>query len=136
MQIWEKLQGIERPKVIARETRIGFLPKDTACSLCAKSVVDKGGVYCGRQAPGQEARGCFAAVCWKCMNKAGKDKIGGIKTSKSEFDSLGRGAWWMHEKCMAPEDKRLYYGEEEEAKPSSAPMNDDDEEDAGKFAWE
>ena len=32
-----------------------------------------------------------------------EDKIGGIKTTKAEFSSLGRDAWWMHEKCMSAE---------------------------------
>ena len=33
-----------------------------------------------------------------------EDKIGKIKTTKSEFASLGPDAWWMHETCMTPED--------------------------------
>lgn len=34
-----------------------------------------------------------------------QDKIGKIKTTKSEFASLGPDAWWMHEKCMTAEER-------------------------------
>lgn len=139
MQAWEKLQGIQRPKKIVAEKRIGWLPEGVKCSRCMKSVMDKGGVYCGRQPPGQEARGCFEAICWKCMNKAGKDDIGSIRTSKGEFSSLGPLAWWMHEKCMNESDKKLYYGEsDDEAEQGAKDAADDDGEEDGpdKFAWE
>lgn len=36
-----------------------------------------------------------------------EDKIGGIKTTKAEFSSLGRDAWWMHEKCMSAEARHV-----------------------------
>merc|ERR1712078_939311 len=53
MQAWEKLQGIQRPKKIVAEKRIGWLPEGVKCSRCMKSVMDKGGVYCGRQPRGK-----------------------------------------------------------------------------------
>eukprot|EP00434_Breviolum_minutum_P032323 symbB.v1.2.028584.t1/scaffold3042.1/size64827/2 len=81
--------------------------------MCSKSVVEKGGVYCGRKRALKDFGGCFQAICWKCMNKQ-RDKIGKIKTTKSEFASLGPDAWWMHETCMTPEDKKEYFREDEE----------------------
>jgi len=134
---WEKLQGIERKKVEKVETRIGCLPEGTRCTRCEKAVVDRGGVYCGRRRPNNTCSGCFAALCWKCMNKSGRDDIGGIRTSKTEFLSLGPDAWWMHEKCMLEEDKRAYFGDAEEddvGKPRDLDSDDDDH--PGKFAWE
>ncbi|CAK9097925.1 unnamed protein product [Durusdinium trenchii] len=90
----------EKPE--PEETRIGWLPDGASCSLCSKSVVEKGGVYCGRKRAPKDFGGCFEAICWKCMNKQ-RDKIGKIKTTKNEFSTLGPDAWWMHEKCMKPE---------------------------------
>ena len=53
----------------------------------------------------------YSLFCLKCKipEKKGEvpsaeDKIGKIKTTKSEFSSLGPDAWWMHERCMTPED--------------------------------
>jgi len=149
MKAWKVLQGLERPvekpkpvEVQKEETRIGWLPDGAVCSLCSKTVVEKGGVYCGRKRPSGQYGGCFQAICWKCMNKH-RDKIGKIKTTKSEFSSLGAGAWWMHEKCMSEEDKKDYFGddeeeeEKEEAPKAKRPKKKfkDEAEDA-KFAWE
>ncbi|CAE7781702.1 pli1 [Symbiodinium pilosum] len=129
MKAWKVLQGLEKPPEKPKEERpeplkeepkkaeeakcIGWLPDGAICSLCSKTVVEKGGVYCGRKRSSGDFAGCFQAICWKCMNKH-RDKIGKIKTTKSEFSSLGVGAWWMHEKCMTPEDKKDYFGEDEE----------------------
>jgi len=74
--------------------------------------------------PDKTFRGCFEQICWKCMNKGGKD-FGTIKCTKAEFAEMGEGAWWMHEKCMTPEDKRAYFGEEDGG-------GDGDEEDADR----
>lgn len=159
MKAWKVLQGLEKapekPKAPEpprppeppeekqekpkEKERIGWLPDGATCSLCSKSVVEKGGVYCGRKRSSGELAGCFEAICWKCMNKH-RDKIGKIKTTKSEFGSLGAGAWWMHEKCMTPEDKKDYFGEDEEddvedVKPKRPKKKFKDEEN-GKFAWE
>jgi len=142
MHAWKVLQGLEKakekPKV--EEKRIGWLPDGACCSMCSKNVVDQGGVWCGRRRSETECGGCFEAICWKCMNKH-RDKIGGIRTTKKEFTSLGPDAWWMHEKCMTPEDKKAYFGEDEEEeeeevaeeKPKKRKKKKDDEE---KFAWE
>merc|ERR1712205_152839 len=46
MEIWKKLQGIEKKKV---ETRFGWLPEKAKCSHCEKSVPNRGGVWCGRK---------------------------------------------------------------------------------------
>merc|ERR1712150_127361 len=108
---WEILQGIAKPK---EETRIGWLPEGAQCSICDKVVVAQGGVYCGRQRSEGNYGGCFQEICWKCMNKGTKASIGSIKTSKTEFSSLGPDAWWMHEKCMSQEDKDAYFGEEDD----------------------
>jgi len=135
MQVWEKLQGIEKPKAVVEETRFGWLPEKANCAMCNKAVVAKGGVYCGRKRFDGACGGCFQGICWKCMNKGSKDMLGSIKTTKSEFTSLGAGAWWMHERCMTAEDKSAYFGEEDDdvGKPKDA---DDSEEEDGKFAWE
>lgn len=145
MHIWEKLQGIAKPEPKKEETRIGWLPDGAECGKCQKSVVEKGGIYCGRKRPNGDAGGCFAGICWKCMNKATKADIGGVRTTKAEFASLGPDAWWLHESCMTPQDKRAYFCEEEEEedKVNMKTMNnnkkkgDDSDDDAGgKFAWE
>jgi len=148
-KIWEKLQGIakpepEKPKPAetppepkqAEAPRVGWLPEGARCSRCEKTVVERGGVYCSRRRANGEFVGCFVEICWKCMNKGSKDEIGGIRTSKTEFSSLGPDAWWMHERCMTPEDKRSYFGEEEDddvGKPKDAEESD---EEPGTFAWE
>eukprot|EP00927_Polykrikos_kofoidii_P079371 TRINITY_DN76161_c0_g1_i1.p1 TRINITY_DN76161_c0_g1~~TRINITY_DN76161_c0_g1_i1.p1 ORF type:complete len:637 (-),score=133.86 TRINITY_DN76161_c0_g1_i1:67-1977(-) len=135
MLAWEKLQGIERKKPAVVETRFGWLPEKSTCSYCNKAVVDKGGVYCGRQRPDSTFGGCFKSICWKCMNKGGKDFIGSLRTSKAEFEAFGPGPWWMHEACMGAEDKRSYFGEEDDVgKPKD--LEEDSEEETGKFAWE
>lgn len=121
MMQWQKLQGIAKP---VEETRIGWLPEGAICSRCEKNVVENGGVYCGRKRPDGEFAGCFQEICWKCMNKASKEALGSIKTSKTEFASLGDEAWWMHEKCMTSKDKGDYFGEEEEKS-----------EEEGNFQW-
>lgn len=136
MHIWEKLQGIAKPEPKKEETRFGWLPEGARCSKCEKTVVDRGGVYCGRKRPGGECGGCFAEICWKCMNKGNKDEIGAIRTSKTEFSSIGPDAWWMHEKCMTTEDKRAYFGEEDEDMGKAKSAQDSDDEHPGKFAWE
>merc|ERR1711972_111422 len=144
MLAWQKLQGIykepEKPaQPVKEETRFGWLPEGTRCSKCEKVVVAKGGVYCGRKRTDGSIGGCFLGYCWKCMNKW-KDEVGSIRTTKSEFNELGPGAWWMHEKCMTSEDKRLYFGEDDDdgdedvGKPKD--MEDSDDEPGGKFAWE
>eukprot|EP00929_Paragymnodinium_shiwhaense_P112339 TRINITY_DN80596_c0_g1_i1.p1 TRINITY_DN80596_c0_g1~~TRINITY_DN80596_c0_g1_i1.p1 ORF type:complete len:595 (-),score=132.91 TRINITY_DN80596_c0_g1_i1:64-1848(-) len=133
LQAWEKLQGIERK---VEEKRIGWLPDKTSCVYCNKAVMAKGGVYCGRKRPDGTAVGCFKSICWKCMNKGGKDTIGSIKTKKAEFEDLGPSAWWMHDKCMKPEDKAAYFGEEEEDIGKPKDMDEESDEEPGKFAWE
>lgn len=145
MEVWEKLQGIQRPqppqpkeeKVEEKkeETRIGWLPDKAQCSKCDKLVVEKGGVYCGRRRI-DGCGGCFKAICWKCMNKCTKEEIGGIRTKKAEFASLGAGAWWMHEQCMTADDKRAYFGEDDELDNPKRRGDDSDDEQPGKFAWE
>lgn len=149
MRAWKVLQGLEKPiekpkppeikPIEPEETRFGWLPDGVSCSMCSKSVVEKGGVYCGRKRALKDFGGCFQAICWKCMNKQ-RDKIGKIKTTKSEFASLGPDAWWMHETCMTPEDKKEYFREdeeeeEEEVKPKR-PKKKLKEDDGEKFAWE
>jgi len=129
---WEKLQGIAKPEEPKEETRFGWLPENAHCSKCEKSVVDKGGVYCGRKRPNGEYVGCFEEICWKCMNKANKKEFGSVKTSKTEFSSLGPDAWWMHEKCMSAEDKKEYFGESDEEDGKKKDASDDE---GGTFAW-
>mmetsp|Transcript_62697 Transcript_62697/g.136163 ORF Transcript_62697/g.136163 Transcript_62697/m.136163 type:complete len:667 (-) Transcript_62697:86-2086(-) len=138
MQIWEKLQGIAKPAAQKEETRVGWLPEKASCSRCEKAVVEQGGVYCGRKRLDGTYGGCFVGICWKCMNKGGKDLIGSIKTTKSEFASLGPGAWWMHESCMTIEDKKAYFGEEDEdvGKPRDIEDGSEEEAETAKFAWE
>lgn len=139
MLAWEMLQGIrKKTEKTVEEKRIGWLPEGTKCTRCEKGVVEFGGVYCGRSRPNGTYGGCFGGYCWKCMNKGSKEEIGGIRTTKAEFGSLGAGAWWMHESCMSVEDKRVYYGEEEDEDVGKAHDLDSDDEDGpkGKFAWE
>jgi hypothetical protein len=142
MQVWFKLQGIAKPEELPapppkeEETRMGFLPAGTACSRCGKIVAEQGGVYCGRKMADGTVRGCHQAICWKCMNKGGKD-FGTIKCTKSEFLGIGVGAWWMHEGCMLAEDKRAYFGEEDDVIEAPKDQEEESEDDGpGKFAWE
>lgn len=153
MLAWQKLQGIYKepekpvkpekppePKVPEKpkeEDRFGWMHEGTRCTKCEKVVVDKGGVYCGRKRDDGSLGGCFHGYCWKCMNKF-KDVVGKIRTNKSEFLNLGPGAWWMHDKCMTSEDKRIYFGEESDDEDVGKPkdMEDSDDEGGGKFAWE
>mmetsp|Transcript_25691 Transcript_25691/g.59883 ORF Transcript_25691/g.59883 Transcript_25691/m.59883 type:complete len:614 (-) Transcript_25691:79-1920(-) len=133
MLAWEKLQGIAKQK---EETRIGWLPDGTKCSMCEKSVVERGGVWCGRKRPSCETAGCFKAVCWKCMNKRGKDGVGGIRTTKAEFAEIGPAAWWMHEACMSGEDRKAYFGEEDDADDVDKPKDEEEDDGPATFAWE
>lgn len=133
LHVWKKLQGLTPSD---EEKACGWLPEGFKCSKCDKSVVDKGGVYCGRKRPDGSIGGCHAGYCWKCMNKK-IDEVGEIRTNKAEFSELGAGAWWMHEKCMTEEDKKTYYGEDDEDDSGNAKAADDsDDEHPGKFAWE
>lgn len=88
--------------------KVGFLPEGTTCQRCHKVVLDRGGTFCGRTNGDSVARGCGAAVCWRCMNRAPKEELGKIRTTKMKFESLGDRAWWMHESCMQPEDRTEY----------------------------
>jgi hypothetical protein len=150
MLAWRKLQGIhqepekppepaapEPPKEVKEEIRFGWLPEGKQCSKCEKIVVEKGGVLCGRKRKDGSIGGCSKGYCWKCMNKW-KDEVGKIRTTKSEFSELGDDAWWMHEKCMTKEYKRLYFGEDDDDEDIGKPkdMEESDDEPSGKFAWE
>merc|ERR1719221_1720219 len=136
MPVEEKKKPVEENKTPVKEKRPGWLPEKTMCDFCNKTVVEKGGVYCGRKRDDGTYVGCFKAICWKCMNKGLKDIVGGIKTTKKEFVELGPGAWWMHEACMSAEDKKAYFGEEEDDDIGKPKDMDSDEEGDGKFAWE
>lgn len=137
---------------------IGWLSDGCRCGICAKSVVSRGGVFCGRRREDGSLVGCKVAVCWKCMVKTPRSLFGDIRTTKAEFTSLGAKAWWMHEKCMNLEDMRDYHdvGEDEQCAESdhkeqidnhAAELDDDGEDrrrgNAGRnndtntrFAWE
>lgn len=134
MIAWEKLQGLRKEEA-QEEKRIGWLREGAKCGKCEKSVLAKGGVYCGRRNPDGTCSGCFEGLCWKCMNKLGKN---GVKTTKAEFTSLGDDAWWMHEDCMSKEDKAAYFGEEMEDSDIDVPVKkkEESDDDGGKFAWE
>jgi len=89
---------------------VGWMAEGAACSLCSKKVGERGGVGCARRRPNGQIVGCGAGVCWRCMNRAKREDFGAVKTTKSEFLSLGEEAWWMHQKCMQPEDEEAYFG--------------------------
>jgi len=93
---------------------VGWLPEGSRCGTCSKSVLEFGGVFCGRRRPSGRVAGCGAGVCWRCMNKGPKESFGKVRTTKTEFSSLGADAWWMHEACMSKADKRDYYEKEDE----------------------
>lgn len=106
----------------------GWLPQGRKCDICFKAVVDRGGVFCGRHRGDGNVAGCGAALCWRCMNKGSREAIGKLRTTKSEFVSLGADAWWMHERCMSTEDRKHYDGE-------GNPGNDAEVSEQ-EFAWE
>jgi len=129
-EAWAKLQQ--------GEIRHGFMLDGQTCTKCEKSVVDQGGVWCGRPVSedNREARGCGMRYCWKCMNQA-REEIGKIRTTKKEFLEL-ENPWWMHDKCMNKEDEKAYFGEdaEDEDNPKGLLEEEDDFNDGSTFAWE
>eukprot|EP00928_Gymnodinium_smaydae_P074556 TRINITY_DN5758_c1_g4_i1.p1 TRINITY_DN5758_c1_g4~~TRINITY_DN5758_c1_g4_i1.p1 ORF type:complete len:704 (-),score=91.19 TRINITY_DN5758_c1_g4_i1:140-2251(-) len=132
-------------------SRYGWLPPKTRCRRCRKAVVSRGGVFCGRRRLGPSGHevivGCGAAVCWRCMNRAPHEELGKIRTTNAEFESLGDDAWWLHEFCMDPEDRRDYYSAGDDAEPCRTlpgtdvahPKSDtaaDANSCSGRFEWE
>jgi len=112
-------------------TKVGWMPAGAACSVCSKEVEDKGGLFCGRKRENGELVGCHTAYCWKCFRKAKPAELGKVRTTKTEFEGLeadGADPWWMHEKCMTPEDRVDYYGEDGEPEEQVDPH--------ASFAWE
>mmetsp|Transcript_3436 Transcript_3436/g.8963 ORF Transcript_3436/g.8963 Transcript_3436/m.8963 type:complete len:98 (+) Transcript_3436:2-295(+) len=88
-----------------------WLPAGSVCKACGKQVkIAKGGVLCRRVRITGTVGGCGVGVCWRCMKRAARDIVGSIRCTQEEFEALGAGAWWMHEKCMHPQDKEDYYG--------------------------
>mmetsp|Transcript_25602 Transcript_25602/g.44657 ORF Transcript_25602/g.44657 Transcript_25602/m.44657 type:complete len:1493 (-) Transcript_25602:182-4660(-) len=79
------------------------------CSRCRLLIPPNGGgIFCGRMTDGQFA-GCGLPVCWRCLQRAPRADMGCIRTTQSECEKLGDGAWWMHEKCMTDEEKQDFY---------------------------
>lgn len=92
------------------KARFGWMAEGAPCSVCSKQVAAQGGAICARQRKSRQVVGCGKGVCWKCMNRARQEEFGVVKTTKTEFLSLGRDAWWMHQACMSPEDEDAYFG--------------------------
>ncbi|CAE7414897.1 NFI1 [Symbiodinium natans] len=89
MKVWKVLQGLEKPPEKPKEPepvepvepvepepkpeeekRIGWLPDGATCSLCSKTVVEKGGVHCGRKRSSGDFAGCFEALCSSLTHSA------------------------------------------------------------------
>lgn len=57
------------------------------------------------------------------MTTSGLQLFAKVRAKKSEFQGLGRAAWWMHEACMTEDDLKGYYMTDGQA-------------DEAKYAWE
>jgi len=57
------------------------------------------------------------------MESQSRSKLGMVRTSKEEFESLEDEAWWMHETCMEGTDMRDYFGSEQELALARAAAN-------------
>jgi len=100
------------PAAALRASEPAWLPAGGACKLCAKTVKGEfGGVTCRRIRSNSTVGGCGASVCWRCMKRAARDDLGMVRCSREEFEALGLGAWWMHERCMTPQDREDYFSE-------------------------
>lgn len=93
-----------------------WLAANVACSVCGKLSATKGphGVVCWHRRKNGSTGGCGKGVCWLCMESLPRSKLGMVRTSKDEFESLEDEAWWMHEACMGAADLREYFGGEKE----------------------
>merc|ERR1712107_77672 len=102
--------------------------------MCKKKVMDHGGVVCGRRRQDGRVVGCGEKVCWRCMNRALRTDFGAVKTTKAEFESLGKDAWWMHQRCMEPEDEKEYFGEDgPEGSRTRMEKGGDNDDEGGRF---
>mmetsp|Transcript_3090 Transcript_3090/g.6936 ORF Transcript_3090/g.6936 Transcript_3090/m.6936 type:complete len:957 (+) Transcript_3090:60-2930(+) len=91
-----------------------WMPVGMVCRLCTKpQAKEQSGVICRRKRSDGTVAGCGAGVCWRCMKRAPRTDFGQVRTTKEEFESLGEGAWWMHEACFDASDYKDYYGESE-----------------------
>merc|ERR1712113_62307 len=80
------------------------------CSECKRRVPDGlSGIICYRSRSDGTHGGCSKGVCWRCMKPTPNDGVGKIRCYKSEFESLGSKAWWMHEACMSGSDENDFY---------------------------
>jgi len=125
-------EGKERPI-----SRTGWMMAGANCSICSHKVPDRGGVFCGRiRQPSGQSVGCSKGVCWRCMVRVRSVAFGDVTTTKTEFASLGEGAWWMHKACMEAEDLEAYFEVEEEEAVEAGRERSSGEEDDGKGATE
>lgn len=87
-----------------------WMPRGGRCSRCRGKMSDEfGGVVCRRRRADGTEVGCCKGVCWRCMKPTPGDDIGKIRTTKRDFQALGRRAWWLHESCMTSSDEADYF---------------------------
>jgi len=87
-----------------------WMPKGGRCSQCRGKTVDEfGGVVCRRRRVDGTETGCHKGLCWRCMKPTPGDEIGKIRTTKRDFQALGKRAWWLHESCMSTTDEADYF---------------------------
>lgn len=90
-----------------------WLPPGGKCKTCSKVFKQElCGVLCKRTRANGTSGGCGGGACWRCMKRASRDEFGGVRCTQEEFEALGIKAWWMHERCMTPQDRQDYYAEE------------------------
>jgi len=70
------------------------------------------------------------------MEQQPRSKLGMVRTSREEFESLDDDAWWMHEKCMSGADLRDYFGGEKELQAARAAADEADVQEASPKAAE
>jgi len=87
-----------------------WMPRGGRCSRWRGKTSDEfGGVVCRRRRADGKEVGCCKGVCWLCMKSTPGDDLGKIRTTKRDFQSLGRRAWWLHETCMTSIDEADYF---------------------------
>jgi len=115
--------------ITQQECQPAWLPPDLACGICGaiSSSSQPHGVICRRRRKNGALSGCGQGVCWTCMDSRPRADFGMVRTTREEFESLDKEAWWMHEKCMDIADLRSYYGGDKELAHARA-MADEAEE--------
>jgi len=98
----------------AVQVEAAWMPVGAQCKFCQKvNRKEFGGAMCRRVRANGTTGGCNIGTCWRCMKRETKEQIGAVRCTQEEFEELGMSAWWMHERCMMPQDRADYFAEVE-----------------------